>query len=427
MKNEKLIVLDNGAKLLCLQRPNFHTSSVRIKIFAGSLHETTPGSAHFFEHIAFQGTDEFPSQKILEEYCEKNAIYKNAYTSKVDTVFCADGLELDSTLKIATQLAYHPLLTPESLEKERDAVIDEARSYQFAPGTEALKQHLIAIGGDSYGDLITANIEQIEKLTHKDLIEYHDTHYHTNNSLIIVCSKEPIETQARLAKSLINKTATKKSIAPKVLDLQWLKKDKAVSLQNNQLDPQSQTYVSTVYKLPSPTTYDQNLRQSTAAIVLSRVAHKHLRQNLVISYSAQATLSHLINQNYGASDSYDALYIYTYTSHEKAELALDELLQVPKIACEMRELIESVITMSAYEAALRLEETTTQAANNAIGSEQIRFDGQYDPVSFHELVKKTTVDDVIADILSITKTLSVTQITSPNQALLDSFAKKLYR
>jgi predicted Zn-dependent peptidase len=425
MKNAELVTLDNGTKLLCLHRPNFHTSSVRIKIFAGSLHESTPGSAHFFEHIAFQGTEKFPSQTILEEFCENNAIFKNAYTTKVDTVFFADGLELESTLQVATQLAYHPLLTPESLEKERAAVIDEARSYQFAPGADALSQHLKNIGGDKYGELITGTIDQIEKVTHKDLIDYHATNYHTNNSLIIICSKESIETQTKLVKALIKKTATQKSVTPQKVDLQWLEKDTTLSLQNNKLDPQSQTYVSTVYKLPPAKTYDQNLRQSTAAIVLSKVAHKHLRQDLVISYSAQAGLSHLINQNYGISESFDALYLFTYTSGDKALTALDELLKIPEIACSKRDLIASVITTSAYEAALRLEETTAQAASNAIGSEQIRFDGEYNPQAFHELVKNTTVDDVIEDIRTLTKNLSATQITSPDQNVLDEFANKL--
>ena len=423
MSKSLLTTLDNGAKVLCLQRPNFHTSSVRIKIYAGSLHETVPGSAHFFEHIAFQGTDDFPSQQELEDYCNENAIFKNAYTSKVETVFFADGLELDATLKVATQIAYHPLITEESLEKERAAVIDEARGFQFAPGADAMKEHLIAIGGEPCGNLICGTIDQIERITHKDLLEFHSKQYHTNNTLIVVCSNEPVEKQLELVTKFIKKTATKKAVRSTPLGLKWLPEENGLSLQNNKLDPQSQTYISTVYKTPNPQTYNEFLRLTTAAIVLNKVAHKYLRQELVLCYSARASLSTLINQNYGADETHSALYIYTYTSGEVAQKALKELLQVPAKALKMTKLIESIIQQSTYEAAVMLEETTASAASNMVRSEQIRFDGEYNPDSFLKLVKETTVNDVIEDIKSITKTLSCTQITSPDQKILDSFER----
>ena len=131
-KNGKLIKLPSGLRVICLNRPHFKTTSVRLKVFAGSLHSKNPAVAHFFEHICFQGTKKFPTQKKLNDFCDKNSIYKNAYTNKTETAFYVDGPDLEKVLSTAIELAFNPLITEQSLENERRAVIEEARPEQFS-------------------------------------------------------------------------------------------------------------------------------------------------------------------------------------------------------------------------------------------------------------------------------------------------------
>src|SRR5688572_16238565 len=91
-------ILPNAMEAVFIHQPHWQTSSVRLAVHAGTLHEDEArptGVAHFFEHIAFHGTAEFADEETLVEYAESNFVSQDATTYLAETVYTSDGATLD--------------------------------------------------------------------------------------------------------------------------------------------------------------------------------------------------------------------------------------------------------------------------------------------------------------------------------------------
>jgi len=109
----------------------------RLAINAGSIleDENQRGLAHFMEHMNFNGTKNFPDNKLvdfLQSIGVKFGQHLNAYTSFDETVYMLpvplDKPEnLDSGLKVMEDWAFNATLTDEQINKERGVVLEELR------------------------------------------------------------------------------------------------------------------------------------------------------------------------------------------------------------------------------------------------------------------------------------------------------------
>lgn len=109
----------------------------RLAINAGSIleDENQRGLAHFMEHMNFNGTKNFPDNKLvdfLQSIGVKFGQHLNAYTSFDETVYMLpvplDKPEnLDAGLKVMEDWAFNALLTDEQINKERGVVLEELR------------------------------------------------------------------------------------------------------------------------------------------------------------------------------------------------------------------------------------------------------------------------------------------------------------
>ena len=99
------------------------------------------GLAHFLEHMAFNGTKNFPTKKDAEgvvDWCEKHGIKfgtdLNAYTSVDETVYNINNIPttnpaiVDSCLLILHDWSNFVLLEDEEIDKERGVIREEWRS-----------------------------------------------------------------------------------------------------------------------------------------------------------------------------------------------------------------------------------------------------------------------------------------------------------
>ena len=121
-------------------RPNGYPENqvfLRLVVKSGSVMEDDDqlGLAHFFEHMAFNGTEKYPAHQVID-FLEKNGIQfgadLNAYTTYDRTVFM---LELpsgkpqlvDQSIEILSQWAAYVKLEPKDIDDERGVVIEEWR------------------------------------------------------------------------------------------------------------------------------------------------------------------------------------------------------------------------------------------------------------------------------------------------------------
>ncbi len=129
-------VLENGVRYAIL--PNAEPPgriSLRLFVDAGSLMETDEqqGLAHFIEHMAFNGTTNFPAGEMVEYFQRLGMSFggdTNAHTSFDETVYKLelpkpDEALLKRSLLLLRDYADGMLMSVEEIEKERGVILSE--------------------------------------------------------------------------------------------------------------------------------------------------------------------------------------------------------------------------------------------------------------------------------------------------------------
>lgn len=150
LKQDKKLLkgcLENGMQYYVYpcQKPE-KKAYFRLYVKAGSAYENQEqrGLAHFLEHMAFNGTNHFKGNRLIEFLESKGATFGgdiNAHTSYNETVYklflpSDDTSLIDSTLCILSDWAGGFLLDGDEIEKERGVIFSEWRSKQ-GPQNEA--------------------------------------------------------------------------------------------------------------------------------------------------------------------------------------------------------------------------------------------------------------------------------------------------
>ncbi len=135
--------LDSGMRYAILphdEPPN--RVSLRLYVDAGSMmeEEDQQGLAHFLEHMAFNGTKNFPAGEMVEYFQRLGMAFgshTNAHTSFKETVYkleLPDAKEemLDDGFKLLRDYADGLLFGENEIEKERGVILSEKRSRDSA-------------------------------------------------------------------------------------------------------------------------------------------------------------------------------------------------------------------------------------------------------------------------------------------------------
>jgi len=186
---------------------------------AGSILEedNEAGLAHFLEHMAFNGTKNFPGKSMLD-YLEKNGVKfgtnVNAYTSFDETVYyltnvpmVREGL-LDSCLLILHDWSNALLLETEEIEKERGVIREEWRTRGGAQSRILEKLLPEMYKGSKYANrLPIGKIEVIENFKPDELRAFYHKWYRPDLQGIIVVGNvdvDKVETKIKHLFSPIN-------------------------------------------------------------------------------------------------------------------------------------------------------------------------------------------------------------------------------
>jgi len=132
----KIVKLDNGFTiLLCKNIEPPERVSMRLVVTRGSLNENEDerGIAHFTEHMAFKGTTNFPSGKMIEYFQHLGMAFgsdTNAHTSFSETVYKIDmpsnvAETTEKGLLLLSDYASEILFEKEAIESERGVILAE--------------------------------------------------------------------------------------------------------------------------------------------------------------------------------------------------------------------------------------------------------------------------------------------------------------
>jgi predicted Zn-dependent peptidase len=135
--HHSLHTLKSGLTLLTIPMPSVKSVTVLALVKAGSRYESPrdQGLAHFFEHMVFKGTANYPTAQLLAEAVDAVGADYNAYTSKEYTGFyvhvASEHFKL--ALDVVSDMLLTPKLPADELEKEKGVIVEEINMYLDNP------------------------------------------------------------------------------------------------------------------------------------------------------------------------------------------------------------------------------------------------------------------------------------------------------
>ena len=146
-------VLPSGPRVISARLPGARSLSVAAYVLAGSRQETRNlrGVAHFMEHVTFKGTQAYPTTRSVSEAVEAYGGSSNAATDRESTVYWVrlPVREQERAFNVLSELVVRPLLREEDIEREREVIVEEIRSYRDDPGQYVFNLFDEAFYGDS--------------------------------------------------------------------------------------------------------------------------------------------------------------------------------------------------------------------------------------------------------------------------------------
>ncbi len=194
----KFGVLPNGLRYAIKRNAKPETTvTVRLRIAAGSLHETDAerGVAHFLEHMAFNGSQNYPEGEMfraLQRMGVQIGSSANASTGYDATTF---GLSLPSTraevldtgLKILREISGRLTLSAEAIERERGVILSEERARD-TPATHANQAQIrLLFPGQKYPVRSPiGTLDFIRTAGPAALRSFYERHYRPERALLVV-------------------------------------------------------------------------------------------------------------------------------------------------------------------------------------------------------------------------------------------------
>ncbi|KAH6912853.1 Metalloenzyme, LuxS/M16 peptidase-like protein [Coprinopsis sp. MPI-PUGE-AT-0042] len=185
----EITTLSNGLTVATEANPNVQTATVGVWIDAGSRAETdsTSGTAHFLEHMAFKGTGR-RTQHALELEVENLGSHLNAYTSREQTVYYAKSFSKDvsKSVDIISDILQNSKLENGAIERERDVILREQQEVDKQL-EEVVFDHLHAVAyqGQPLGRTILGPKKNILSIKRDDLSNYIKTNYTTDRMVLV--------------------------------------------------------------------------------------------------------------------------------------------------------------------------------------------------------------------------------------------------
>jgi predicted Zn-dependent peptidase len=180
----------NGYKLLFAQRCNdiLHVQCVIRNGFCTETKENS-GINHLLENVLIEGWKKCNAK--CNSYWDNKGYYVNASTDKTTMVYYIKGLntEWQEMVNYITTIINNPILTEESIKKEKQAVIDELLTYSNDPEQKLVSTFNHAFyktEGLKYSDDWKLQIENLKKISLDDIYSIFKQYYTTQNMLFIV-------------------------------------------------------------------------------------------------------------------------------------------------------------------------------------------------------------------------------------------------
>ncbi|MDP1662265.1 MAG: insulinase family protein, partial [Phycisphaerales bacterium] len=205
--------LPSGVRYIIRQHANpKEKAAVWMHIGTGSLNETDKqrGIAHYLEHMAFNGSENFPPGTVIKFFEDLGLIFgrhQNAFTSFDQTsyqLYLRDNKpeNLAKAVMFMSDVAFRLTLAPAEIESERQVILEEKRS-RLSPQQRVQEVMLKRLApGSLIGDRLPIGTEEtITGVVQQDFKDYWGKWYTpTNTTVIVVADMDPQVVKAEIEK-----------------------------------------------------------------------------------------------------------------------------------------------------------------------------------------------------------------------------------
>ncbi len=172
------------------------------------------GLAHFFEHMCFNGTKNFPGKSMLTYLQSIGAEFGrniNASTGFEVTQYMLNNIPVvresivDSCLLVLHDWSGFVTCAPEEIDSERGVIIEEKRSRDGADWRMYMAQRPYIYGSVPYGKrTLIGGYDQLANFEHQSLIDFHKKWYRPDNQAVIVVGDIDVDAVEAKIKTLFS-------------------------------------------------------------------------------------------------------------------------------------------------------------------------------------------------------------------------------
>jgi zinc protease len=231
--------------------------AMRLAVDAGAIQEdpNQRGLAHFLEHMAFNGTQNFkPGELVafLESIGARFGPHVNASTSFDETIYMLEiptdrpGY-VEKGMLVLHDFANGISLLPEEVEKERGVVLEEWRGRLGAGSRLTDKQLPVIFQGSRYAERLPIGLPEILKSAPRQrLVEFYEKWYRPERMAVVVVGDIAVDEAEKLIQQNFGKIPASKGTVANVDTSVPSHKD---TLVNMSTDPEAQGWtVSLAFK-----------------------------------------------------------------------------------------------------------------------------------------------------------------------------------
>ena len=193
MEEYQLHTLPNGIRVAHKQVTHTQIAHWGLMLDIGSRDEGPhqQGLAHFWEHMAFKGTEKRKSFHIINRL-ETVGGELNAYTTKEKVCFHASLLETHSekAIELLADIAFHSVFPEKQIEKERGVILEEMAMYHDSP-EDAIQDDFdeVVFQNHQLGKNILGNADSVRSFSRADLQQFIAEHLDTDRIIVSSVSK----------------------------------------------------------------------------------------------------------------------------------------------------------------------------------------------------------------------------------------------
>ncbi len=183
--------LSNGLHVLLVDTHSFSTLTVLVMVGAGSRYENqnNNGIAHFFEHMAFKGSEKYKTSFEISSAIEGIGGLFNAFTSKDHTGYWIKATTQHSSilLDVLSDMVLHPLLDAGEIEREKGVIVEEINMYEDMPARKVGDIfEEVMYRGSPLGYDIAGTKKTVNTFNRKTFTDYIEELYHPGNATVVL-------------------------------------------------------------------------------------------------------------------------------------------------------------------------------------------------------------------------------------------------